>query len=50
MSESRSSIVFVTEPLMGSLTHLVKSSDNYSSESHETTLELDELEVKQLDY
>lgn len=46
VSESRSSIVFVTEPLMGSLTHLVKSDDNYSSDSQAPTLDLDELEVK----
>ncbi|KAI8644817.1 kinase-like domain-containing protein [Parasitella parasitica] len=46
VSESRSSIVFVTEPLMGSLTHLVKSNDNYSSESHAPSLDLDELEIQ----
>ncbi|KAG1149001.1 hypothetical protein G6F37_002830 [Rhizopus arrhizus] len=46
MSESRSSIVFVTEPLIGSLTHLVKSSDSYSSESTEQSLDLDELEIQ----
>lgn len=45
VSESRSSIVFVTEPLIGCLTHLVKSSDSYSSESIEQNLDLDELEV-----
>ncbi|KAI9353080.1 hypothetical protein BD770DRAFT_139768 [Pilaira anomala] len=45
VSESRSSIAFVTEPLLGCLTHLVKSSDNYSSESQEPSLDLDELEV-----
>jgi hypothetical protein len=37
--------VFVTEPLLGSLTHLVKSSDSYSSETEEPGLDLDELEV-----
>ncbi|CEP10781.1 hypothetical protein [Parasitella parasitica] len=46
VSESRSSIVFVTEPLMGSLSHLVKSNDNYSSESHAPSLDLDELEIQ----
>lgn len=46
VSESRSSIVFVTEPLMGSLTHLVKSSEHYSSESQEPSLDLDELEIQ----
>lgn len=45
VSESRSSIVFVTEPLMGSLTHLVKSDDNYSSDNQAPSLDLDELEV-----
>ncbi|KAI9271355.1 hypothetical protein BY458DRAFT_533549 [Sporodiniella umbellata] len=45
MSESRSSIVFVTEPLIGCLTHLVKSSESYSSDSSGTGLDLDELEV-----
>jgi hypothetical protein len=45
VSESRSSIVFVTEPLMGSLTHLVKSNENYSSDSQAPSLDLDELEV-----
>ncbi|KAI8378728.1 hypothetical protein EDC96DRAFT_171789 [Choanephora cucurbitarum] len=47
VNESRSSIVFVTEPLMGSLTHLVKSNDTYSSESTPPSLDLDELEVSQ---
>ncbi|GAN06975.1 SCY1 protein kinase [Mucor ambiguus] len=46
VSESRSSIVFVTEPLMGSLTHLVKSDDNYSSDSQAPSLDLDELEIQ----
>ncbi|CEG63141.1 Putative SCY1 protein kinase [Rhizopus microsporus] len=46
VSESRSSIVFVTEPLIGCLTHLVKSSDSYSSESIEQNLDLDELEIQ----
>lgn len=47
VSESRSSIVFVTEPLMGPLTHLVKSDDNYSSDSQAPSLDLDELEVRE---
>ncbi|KAK4512504.1 uncharacterized protein ATC70_003205 [Mucor velutinosus] len=46
VSESRSSIVFVTEPLMGSLTHLVKSDDNYSSDNQAPSLDLDELEIQ----
>ncbi|OBZ83333.1 SCY1-like protein 2 [Choanephora cucurbitarum] len=46
VNESRSSIVFVTEPLMGSLTHLVKSNDTYSSESTPPSLDLDELEIQ----
>jgi hypothetical protein len=46
VSESRSSIVFVTEPLLGSLTHLVKSNDTYSSDSQAPSLDLDELEAR----
>ncbi|KAI8050149.1 kinase-like domain-containing protein [Gilbertella persicaria] len=46
VSESRSSIVFVTEPLMGSLTHLVKNSENYSSDAQKPSLDLDELEIQ----
>ncbi|KAL0083190.1 kinase-like domain-containing protein [Phycomyces blakesleeanus] len=45
VTESRSSIAFATEPLYGALSHLVKSADNYSSQS-EQEFELDELEIQ----
>ncbi|KAI9008823.1 kinase-like domain-containing protein [Phycomyces nitens] len=45
VTESRSSIAFATEPLFGALSHLVKSADNYSSQS-EQEFELDELEIQ----
>ncbi|KAI7904796.1 kinase-like domain-containing protein, partial [Cokeromyces recurvatus] len=46
LGESRSSIVFVTEPLIGCLTHLIKSDEHYSSDSQVSVLELDELEIQ----
>ncbi|KAI8072572.1 hypothetical protein BC940DRAFT_143573 [Gongronella butleri] len=45
VSDSRSSIVFVTEPLTGTLGHLVKKAQSYSSESESSGYDLDELEV-----
>ncbi|CAO3614011.1 unnamed protein product [Cunninghamella echinulata] len=47
VSESRTSIVFATEPLTGNLAHLVKKAQSYSSYDTETTgYDLDELEIQ----
>ncbi|KAI8988969.1 kinase-like domain-containing protein [Pilobolus umbonatus] len=46
VSESRTSIIFVTEPLMGSLTLLVKSSTSYSSDNNTSLMDLDEIEIQ----
>ncbi|KAI8146138.1 kinase-like domain-containing protein [Fennellomyces sp. T-0311] len=46
VSESRSSIAFVTEPLLGTLSHLLKMDSNYSSPGSDTTYEIDELEIQ----
>lgn len=45
VSESRSSIAFVTEPLLGTLSHLLKMENSYSSSGSDMTYEVDELEV-----
>ena len=45
VSESRSSIAFVTEPLLGTLSHLLKMDSNYSTPGTDMTYEVDELEV-----
>ncbi|KAI9266814.1 kinase-like domain-containing protein [Phascolomyces articulosus] len=46
VSESRSSIAFVTEPLLGTLSHLLKMESNYSSAGSDAAYEVDELEIQ----
>ncbi|ORY91232.1 hypothetical protein BCR43DRAFT_100586 [Syncephalastrum racemosum] len=45
VSESRSSIAFVTEPLMGTLAGMLKMENSYSSSGNESSYDIDELEV-----
>ncbi|KAG0174626.1 hypothetical protein DFQ28_004276 [Apophysomyces sp. BC1034] len=47
VTESRSSIAFATEPLMGTLSSLLRTNDSYSSaQTHDDGFELDELEIQ----
>ncbi|KAL1926285.1 hypothetical protein VTP01DRAFT_5982 [Rhizomucor pusillus] len=45
VSESRSSIAFVTEPLMGTLSHLISANAGFGSDKNDV-YEIDELEIQ----